>query len=281
MDRSVFHLLLGTLLSSLVGVSGVTALIVILFAVGRISSISYLLFSSEILSLHDLLKVFALLDSLEPLLLSQVVHVDDCLTGTLTQVDHAVLILILVNRLNLYPLRHLPVLDQPIVVVAVVFKTWFHLLNFLHPLSSIFSIKHVSVHLLELLELLWRSRQHLIDLVEVWNLTLSLSFIFIIVISLSDKFLQLLLSIGVACIVIEHTSLDNFVIKAFLVSGLRKNTLLYLGCSDETEHSHFVLLTDSVRSILGLLIHLWIPIRVKDNNGVRNLQVKSMSSSLG
>ena len=135
----------------------------------------------------------------------------------------------------------------------------------------------------ELVKLFLTTSKHNIDLLISWNLCLLLcyQFIFIlfIIINDSDKFFKLLLSVHVTCVVVEHSCLNDLVVKAFLVSRFVKDTFFDVSGCDQTENFNLMHLSNTMCSIFCLLVHLWVPIRIEDDNCVRNLKVKAMTTS--
>jgi len=104
---------------------------------------------------------------------------------------------------------------------------------------------------------------------------------FFVVLVLADDFLQLISSVVVTGLIVEHTSLDDNVIEALLVSCLLQHAFFNWGSGDEPVNSDFMLLPNTMRPVLGLLIHLRVPVGVKDNDSVGHLQVEAVASCLG
>ena len=74
---------------------------------------------------------------------------------------------------------------------------------------------------------------------------------------------------------IEHAGLDDFLVHVQLVSRTGEDFLLDRVHRHQPQHSHFVLLPDAMRSILSLLILMWIPIGVEQNDRVGLLKVQA------
>jgi hypothetical protein len=87
------------------------------------------------------------------------------------------------------------------------------------------------------------------------------------------------LSFKVWCLIIEHTCLNNLSIKVLLHSSLTQYTFFNLSSSDQSVNSNFILLANSMSSIFSLLIHLRVPITIKNDNCISYLQVKTMTTS--
>jgi len=109
--------------------------------------ISGSLLSFDIVFLHDLLQILSLFNSSEPLLLWEVVHVNESLSLPFAQIHH---FLMLINddlRLDFNPFRDLPVLNKPIVNPTVILQTRFHFPDLFHLLLFILPGIHLLVHL--------------------------------------------------------------------------------------------------------------------------------------
>ena len=59
---------------------------------------------------------------------------------------------------------------------------------------------------------------------------------------------------------VEHTYLNHFFVQVLLAASARKDAFFYNRASDEPVKTDFLLLADSMRAILGLLVHLGIEI---------------------
>jgi hypothetical protein len=127
--------------------------------------------------------------------------------------------------------------------------------------SSVPSLDNVSflIHLGEDLILFSRARDYLIDLVIIWYFTLLLPFI-IISIVLSDQVFESFLPLHIRSLIIEHTSLNDLIVEVFLHCSFIEYAFFNFGRSNETINSYFSLLPDSMSAVLGLFIHLRIPI---------------------
>ena len=131
----------------------------------------------------------------------------------------------------------------------------------------------------EYLVLLLRARNHLIDLVVSGDLAVALLIVLCVV--LADEVLQSRLSLDVGGLVVEHARLDDLRIEVLLDCGLAEDSLLNLCRRDQPVNAHFPLLTDTMCAVLGLLVHLWVPIRVEDDHSVTHLKIESMTSCPG
>ena len=96
-----------------------------------------------------------------------------------------------------------------------------------------------------------------------------------------DDLFKDLLSFLVAGFLVEHARLDNLVVEVFFGGGPREDTLFDHRLGDEPINSNFRLLADSVGSVFGLLVHLGVEVRVKDDYRVSNLQVETLPTSPG
>ena len=96
-----------------------------------------------------------------------------------------------------------------------------------------------------------------------------------------DELFKDLLSFLVAGFLVEHARLDNLVVEVFLGGGPREDTLYDHRLGDEPVDSNFRLLADSVGSVFGLLVHLGVEVRVKDDYRIGNLQVETLPTSPG
>lgn len=127
--------------------------------------------------------------------------------------------------------------------------------------SSVPSLDNVSflIHLGKDLILFSRARDYLIDLVIIGYFTLLLPFI-IISIVLSDQVFESFLPLHIRSLIIEHTSLNDLIVEVFLHCSFIEYAFFNFCRSNETINSYFSLLPDSMSAVLGLLIHLRIPI---------------------
>lgn len=69
---------------------------------------------------------------------------------------------------------------------------------------------------------------------------------------LQEDVLQELPSLGVGGLVVEHASLNHLLVYIQLVASRCLDTLLHAVHSHEAKHTHLILLTDAVSTILGL-----------------------------
>jgi len=88
---------------------------------------------------------------------------------------------------------------------------------------------------------------------------------------LLNKLLQGLMALLVRGFLVKHASLDNLVVEVFLTHSARQDTFFDDGASDQSVYSHLRLLSDSVCTVLRLLIHLWIEVRIEDDYSVCHL----------
>ena len=136
------------------------------------------------------------------------------------------------------------------------------------------------VHLGKYLVLLGGPGYDLVDLVVIGYLCLLLLLVLHVVV-LPDEVLEALLPVIVVCLVVEHARLDDLVVQVLLLRRLVEDALLDLSRRDQTVNPHLLLLPDSMSSILSLLIHLGVPVRVENDDSVRHLQVQTMPTSAG
>lgn len=238
------------------------------------------LFTVDVVSLDDLLQVIAVFQGLEELLLRQVVKVHHSSSDPLAEVHELIVLLFFCDRLHSDPFGHFPFLGQAVVDASVVFQAWSLLPDQFHSSFFTFPLVHFLVHLVEQNELFGRSRHHLIDLFVSRNFRLfHVGFLVVFLVAGPEEFFELLLPIDVAGVVIEHTRLNDFVVQAFLVCCLLQNALLDFRCGNKSINADFMPLTDSVGTIFSLFVHLRVPIRVKDDDGVRNLEIQAETTS--
>ena len=141
------------------------------------------------------------------------------------------------------PLRHFPVLYESIVELFdrnVGFPGFF-LFNQSNSAVSIFPLIPLLIHLLENRVLLVRSSDNLIQLL------ISIDFICLIfwiisdclslTLSIRQQVLELLLAILVRSLVVEHTGLDDDVVKIFFLLCLVQNAFLNSRNGDQSVHT--------------------------------------------
>lgn len=87
-----------------------------------------------------------------------------------------------------------------------------------------------------------------------------------------------MLSLHLAAVEVIKTSLDEKFVQIHLEASFSKNGFFNGSVGDEPEHNDFFFLADTMRSVLCLQIHLRVPIRVKENDGVGCLKIQPQSS---
>mmetsp|Transcript_10985 Transcript_10985/g.36071 ORF Transcript_10985/g.36071 Transcript_10985/m.36071 type:complete len:799 (-) Transcript_10985:551-2947(-) len=126
------------------------------------------------------------------------------------------------------------------------------------------------VHLLEGVEFLVSAREEAVDLlVRVRRVGVS------VVEALREELGQELFALLGGGGVVEEPSLDHFRVDALL--GLRGgvNLLLNRVCRNHRDDAHLLALTDAVRAVLCLSVHLRVPVDFEKDDGVSRLQVQT------
>lgn len=105
--------------------------------------------------------------------------------------------------------------------------------------------------------------------------------VFFILAGSFEHIFDLLSSFSFTTAQVVQTTLDEKLVQVHFERGFLKNSFFDRSVSNESENDHFLFLTDSVCSVLGLKIHLWVPIRVKDDDSISSLQVKTQTTGSG
>lgn len=146
---------------------------------------------------------------------------------------------------------------------------WLSFSDLLQSLSLILSYVSFMVNLLEPLKLFFISSNHFIELLISIHLIIN-SFIRIVL--LKEQIFQFLIPLLVCrSLVVIASCLDNNFINKLLLCCLVEDVLFHFGVGDQSVYSYFIFLTNSICTILSLLIHHWVEVRVKDNHSVSNL----------
>jgi len=224
-----------------------------------------------------LAHVSSFFNDLEPLAFTNLVVIVDLLPLPLPY-SKFFYELVWILGFSLYPLRDLPVLQQSVINGVWVEQFLFAVigndfLNFFIP--ALFDIPFI-IHLLEHFVLFLISSNKSVDLFIIRDLIFF--FLVLLFVVLFDKVLESLLSFDVRGFLIEHTRLNNLSIQVLFHCCFAQDALFYFRGCDQSVHSDFVLLANSMSSILGLLVHLGVPVTVKDYYGISDLKVKSMPS---
>ena len=112
------------------------------------------------------------------------------------------------------------------------------------------------IHSRESFKFLLVPGKNLVDHLIIRNLV----FLIFRISSLLQNILDLLFPLGLTTVEVVHTTLDKNLIHVLLLSCSGVDVFLDCVDTEEPQHFHFSLLADSVGSILGLRIHLRVPI---------------------
>jgi len=150
--------------------------------------------------------------------------------------------------------------------------------NFSNLLIFIFKSVSFLIHLVKGFKFFIWSSQHLIKLSIIRNFILIVTLFFIFD---SNKVFKFLTGLCFCSAVVEHSSLNNFIVKVIFVSCSWQYSFFYWSFGNESKHSDFISLTNSMSSILCLKIHFGIPIWIKYDDSVWGLKIKTLPSCSG
>uniref|UniRef100_A0A7C9EVE4 Uncharacterized protein n=1 Tax=Opuntia streptacantha TaxID=393608 RepID=A0A7C9EVE4_OPUST len=118
------------------------------------------------------------------------------------------------------------------------------------------------IHFLKKPEFFFRSRCQAVNLPLAWYICSKRAC------SPTHDLFQHLSSVLSCGCCIEKTSLNDLGINAHLLFCTFQNNLLNRSNTNQHKNPHLLLLTNTMCPILCLLIHLWVPIAVKNDDGI-------------
>mmetsp|Transcript_47169 Transcript_47169/g.118803 ORF Transcript_47169/g.118803 Transcript_47169/m.118803 type:complete len:222 (+) Transcript_47169:817-1482(+) len=183
---------------------------------------------------------------LRPLMLGHVVIILHISTVAESTTVCNVRVLVSGDELLIHPIRKFILSHQPFFPISKHPCTFpgFNLLNLVHFLEEVVFLIAPSNHSVDLL-----IRRRFIQR--------------LIVVFIFQKVFQKLLPLFRVGLIIEHSSLDDLGVNIQFPHGGRQNFFFDRVERNESKHPNLLLLSNTVRPVLGLKVHLWIPIAVE------------------